>query len=124
MGFAALWFLTLMILRILGSRVGCASGSSATIPAESMISKGSYSVHTDETGEFIVMQADQNRVNRTRIVYFLSGLYVIAGCFVLGYSFLLLMRSLSSFYDSAEVRSIGYINCLFEMLYPNFCFHH
>ena len=53
---AAVWFLALIILRVLGHRVGCASGKPATIPAEPMGDK-SGSVNTNETGEFIVMQA-------------------------------------------------------------------
>lgn len=99
---AALWFIVLIILRILGTRVGCASGNAATIPAESMMSKGSYSVNTDETGEFIVMQADQNRVNRTRIVYFISGLYSLVSCGVIIYALFRLMTTLTSHYDAAE----------------------
>ena len=103
MTFAAIWFITLIVLRLLGSKAGCASGNAATIPAESMMAKGSYSVHTDETGEFIVMQADQNRVNRTRIVYLFAVLFTLGGCGVLVYGLLLLMRSLTSFHNSAEV---------------------
>ena len=101
--FAALWFIVLTVLRMLGKRVGCASGNAATIPAESMMSKGSYSVNTDETGEFIVMQADQNRVNRTRIVYFISGLFSIASCGVIIYALFRLMRTLTAHYEAAEV---------------------
>jgi hypothetical protein len=100
---AALWFILLLILRILGARVGCGSGNPAVIPAESMMSKGSYSVHTDETGEFIVMQADQNRVNRTRIVYFISGLYAVFACGFLIYGFAMIMNAFSAFHDYAEV---------------------
>lgn len=103
MGAAALWFFILLILRLLGPRAGCSSGNASTIPAESMMSKGSYSVHTDETGEFIVMQGDQNRVNRTRIVYFISGLYTACGCGFLAYGLIMMMNSLTSFYNSAEV---------------------
>lgn len=106
MGGAAAWLLILTILRLLGARVGCGSGNAATIPAESMMSKGSYSVHTDETGEFIVMQADQNRVNRTRIIYFLSGIYTVLACGILAWGCVMLMRSLTSFYDSAEVSNL------------------
>jgi len=99
MGTAILWFLILLIMRLLGNRVGCGSGDAATIPAESMaVSKGgSYSVHTDETGEFIVMQADQNRVNRTRIIYFISGLYTIAATGVLIFGFFKISGALSEF---------------------------
>ena len=103
MSLALLWFIILTILRVLGQRVGCASGNAATIPAESMMSKGSYSIHTDETGEFIVMQADQNRVNRTRIAYFLSGFYAVLGCGCLVFGLVKVMRSLTSFYDATEV---------------------
>ncbi len=104
---AAVWFIILIILRMLGSKAGCASGNAATIPAESMMSKGSYSVHTDETGEFIVMQADQNRVNRTRLTYFISGLFTLAGCGILLFAIIKIMRSFTSFHNSAEVGSMS-----------------
>lgn len=106
MTIAAIWFITLIVLRLLGRKAGCASGNAATIPAESMMAKGSYSVHTDETGEFIVMQADQNRVNRTRLAYLISVILTLGGCGVLVYGLLLLMRSLTSLHDSAEVSII------------------
>lgn len=67
------WFLILLILRLLGQRVGCANGKSATIPAEAMKEKGSINfgdAATEDSGEFIVMQADQNRINRIRIAFF------------------------------------------------------
>ncbi len=110
---AALWFITLIILRLLGPNAGCASGRAASIPAESMMSKGS-SVHTDETGEFIVMQADQNRVNRTRLVYFFTGVCALLSCAFLVGGFVRLMRSLTSFHDSAEVGnfSCDYATCI------------
>ena len=31
-----IWFFILLVLRLLGKRVGCANGQSATIPAEAM----------------------------------------------------------------------------------------
>ncbi len=106
MAIAFLWYTVMLVLRLLGQRVGCASGNPATIPAESMMSKGSYSVHTDETGEFIVMQADQNRVNRTRIFYFLSGLYALVGSGCLLFGIVSTMRTMTSLVNSAKVRRI------------------
>lgn len=103
MSIAALWFISLLILRILGHRVGCASGQSPTIPAEPMADKGKSSVNTDETGEFIVMQADQNRVNRTRIVFFVSVLYSLAACGVLMWSLFSIQSAGQDFYDYSEV---------------------
>jgi len=105
MTIAAVWIISLLILRILGHRVGCASGGPATIPAESMSVNQKGSVNTDETGEFIVMQADQNRVNRTRIVFFASVLYSLAACGVLLYSFFMAQGAFQDFYESAEVSS-------------------
>eukprot|EP00554_Chaetoceros_debilis_P000208 CAMPEP_0194081380 /NCGR_PEP_ID=MMETSP0149-20130528/7175_1 /TAXON_ID=122233 /ORGANISM="Chaetoceros debilis, Strain MM31A-1" /LENGTH=525 /DNA_ID=CAMNT_0038763289 /DNA_START=130 /DNA_END=1707 /DNA_ORIENTATION=+ len=98
---AAVWFVALIILRVLGHRVGCASGKPATIPAEPMGDK-SGSVNTNETGEFIVMQADQNRVNRTRIAFFIAVLYTLAACGVLIYSLVVTQNSTQEFYEYAE----------------------
>lgn len=103
MGAAAVWFLGLLILRILGHRVGCAAGRPATIPAEPMMDNGKESVNTDETGEFIVMQADQNRVNRTRIVFFISVLYAIAACGILIWSLVSVQKAFQEFYENVEV---------------------
>ena len=106
MGIAAVWFLSLIVLRLLGHRVGCASGRPAVIPAEPMAdTKGS--VRTDETGEFIVMQADQNRVNRTRIIFFLSVLYTLAGCGIFMWSMFKTQGSMQDFYEYAEVSRYG-----------------
>ncbi len=99
---AAAWFVGLIILRILGHRVGCASGRPAVIPAEPMGDKNG-SVNTEETGEFIVMQADQNRVNFTRIFFFVSVLYTLAAIGVLFYSLITTQSSTSEFYSYAEV---------------------
>jgi len=103
MGIAAVWFLSLIVLRILGHRVGCAAGRPAIIPAEPMGDNEKGSVKTDETGEFIVMQADQNRVNRTRIVFFMSVLYALAASGVLIWSFFKMQSSFQQFYEYAEV---------------------
>jgi hypothetical protein len=108
MTIAAVWIISLLILRILGHRVGCASGGPATIPAESMSVNQKGSVNTDETGEFIVMQADQNRVNRTRIVFFASVLYSLAACGVLLYSFFMAQGAFQDFYESAEELKDGF----------------
>jgi|AntRauTorckE5430_2_1112549.scaffolds.fasta_scaffold00276_11 uncharacterized membrane protein YqjE len=105
MSIAAVWFLSLIILRILGHRVGCAAGKPPVIPAEAMGNNNKGSVNTDETGEFIVMQDDQSRVNRTRIVFFMSVLYALAACGVLIWSFIKLKSSFQNFYDYAEVRT-------------------
>lgn len=106
MGIAAVWFLSLIVLRLLGHRVGCASGRPAVIPAEPMAdTKGS--VRTDETGEFIVMQADQNRVNRTRVIFFLSVLYTLAGCGIFMWSMFKTQSSMQDFYEYAEVSRFG-----------------
>eukprot|EP00979_Chaetoceros_neogracilis_P014300 scaffold4552_cov262-Chaetoceros_neogracile.AAC.10 len=102
MSIAAVWFLSLIILRILGHRVGCAAGKPPVIPAEAMGNNNKGSVNTDETGEFIVMQDDQSRVNRTRIVFFMSVLYALAACGVLIWSFIKLKSSFQNFYDYAE----------------------
>jgi len=108
MGIAAVWFLSLIVLRLLGHRVGCASGRPAVIPAEPMAdTKGS--VRTDETGEFIVMQADQNRVNRTRIIFFLSVLYTLAGCGIFMWSMFKTQGSMQDFYEYAEDIKDGFI---------------
>jgi hypothetical protein len=102
MGIAAVWYMGLLILRILGHRVGCAAGRPATIPAEPM-ENGKESVNTDETGEFIVMQADQNRVNRTRICFFIAVLYAIAASGILMWSLVSAQGALQDFYENVEV---------------------
>jgi len=109
MGIAVIWFLSLLILRILGHRVGCAAGRAPTIPAEPMMDNGKASVNTDETGEFIVMQADQNRVNRTRIMFFISVLYALASCAVLIWSIFAAQGSLQNMYENLEDVTDGFI---------------
>lgn len=98
---AATWFVGLIILRLLGHRAGCASGKPAVIPAEPMGDKNG-SVNTEETGEFIVMQSDQNRVNYTRIFFFVSVLYTLAASGVLFYSLVVTQSSTSEYYNYAE----------------------
>jgi len=105
MGIAAVWFLSLIILRILGHRVGCAAGRPPIIPAESMANNNKGSVNTDETGEFIVMQADQSRVNRTRIVFFMNVLYALVAGGVFIWSLVKLQSASQNFYEYAEVRT-------------------
>lgn len=100
---AALWFIILIILRLLGYRVGCASGAPATIPAEPMNDNQKGSVCTDETGEFIVMQADQNRVNRTRIVFFLSVISAVASSGFFVWNSFQTQKSFQNCYEYAEV---------------------
>lgn len=102
MGIAALWFIILIILRLLGYRVGCASGAPATIPAEPIVENQKDSVCTDETGEFIVMQGDQNRVNRTRILFFLSIILAVAASAVFLKSSFQVQKSLQNFYEYSE----------------------
>lgn len=109
MGIAAAWYLSLLVLRILGHRVGCAAGRAATIPAEPMMDNGKASVNTDETGEFIVMQGDQNRVNRTRVVFFISVLYSLAACGVLIWSLFIAQGALQDFFENAEDVKDGFI---------------
>jgi hypothetical protein len=109
MSIAGVWYVSLLILRILGHRVGCAAGRPATIPAEPMMDNGKESVNTDETGEFIVMQADQNRVNRTRIVFFLSVLYAFAASGVLLWSLFSIQGDLQQLYENAEELTNGFL---------------
>lgn len=106
MSIAALWFLILIVLRLLGHRVGCASGRPSTIPAESMRDKDGESLQTDETGEFIVMQVDQNRINRTRLIYFVTGVFAIATSGIGLFGIILTHKALGSMYDNFAVSSI------------------
>ena len=106
MSIAALWFLLLIILRLLGHRVGCASGRPATIPAESMRDKEGESLQTDETGEFIVMQVDQNRINRTRLIYFMSGVVAVVTSGIGLFGLIITQKSLGNIYDNLAVSSI------------------
>jgi len=108
MGIAAVWFLSLIILRILGHRVGCAAGRPPIIPAESMANNNKGSVNTDETGEFIVMQADQSRVNRTRIVFFMNVLYALVAGGVFIWSLVKLQSASQNFYEYAEEIKDGF----------------
>ena len=103
MSIAALWFLILIVLRLLGHRVGCASGRPSTIPAESMRDKDGESLQTDETGEFIVMQVDQNRINRTRLIYFVTGVCAIATSGIGLFGIILTQQALGSMYDNFAV---------------------
>lgn len=98
---AVIWFLSLLILRILGHRIGCAAGRPATIPAEPMNNK-SGSINTNETGEFIVMQADQNRVNRTRIVFFLSVMCALGACGAFLFGIIWTQGTLQDFYGNVD----------------------
>jgi len=107
MSIAALWFLILIVLRLLGHRVGCASGRPSTIPAESMRDKDGESLQTDETGEFIVMQVDQNRINRTRLIYFVTGVFAIATSGIGLFGIILTQQALGSMYDNfAEINTL------------------
>ena len=105
MAFAVVWILVLLILRLLSHRVGCASGRATTIPAEA-VNNDQYDFQKDDEsddGEYIVMQSDQNRINRTRIVFFISGfLAVVAGCISM-YGLLELQGSMQDVYDNAVV---------------------
>ena len=105
MSIAALWFVILIILRLLGHRVGCASGRPATIPAESMRDKDGESLHTDETGEFIVMQVDQNRINRTRLIYFVTGIFTIAASGIGIFGLVTTQKAVGKIYDNLAVSS-------------------
>lgn len=106
---AALWFITLIILRLMGYRVGCASGAPATIPAEPMAGNQKGSVCTDETGEFIVMQADQNRVNRTRIVFFFAVISAVASSGYFFWSCFDTQKSFQNFYEYTEDLKDGFV---------------
>lgn len=103
MVFAVVWILVLLVLRLLNHRVGCASGRATTIPAEA-VNNDQYDYQKDDEsddGEYIVMQSDQNRINRTRIVFFISGfLAVVAGCISI-YGLLEFQGSMQDVYDNA-----------------------
>lgn len=97
---AAVWFLTIIILKILGHRVGCASGRPTTIPAESMSNGKGQSIVSDETGEYIVMQHDQNRVNRTRIIFLFAVICTVVSCGLMGFFLFMFKNSSEEMYDS------------------------
>jgi hypothetical protein len=98
---AFVWFMVLVLLKCLGHRVGCASGRPVTIPAESMSPDEELKGANDDTGEFIVMQADQNRVNRTRLFYFFCGLVCLAATGLAGYGVYNVQKSITEVYDNS-----------------------
>jgi hypothetical protein len=86
----------------LGHKVGCASGRPTTIPAEP-ISKGKgESIVSDESEEYIVMQADQNRVNRTRIIFLLADLCTLVSCGLMGFFLFSFQSSSEDLHDSVS----------------------
>lgn len=96
---AAVWFFILICLRLLGHRVGCASGRPTTIPAEPMSEGKADSVATDESGEFVVMQDDQNRVNRTRVAFIFAVIGTLTSCGLLGFSLYMLQSPTIELYS-------------------------
>jgi len=103
------WFLLLAILRLLGQRVGCASGNSATIPAEAMRDKKSTfdDTATEGSGEFVVMQADQSRINRIRVTFFVCGACAVAMAGFFVYSAIGIQLSFNRLYKNfAEIHSL------------------
>lgn len=105
------WFLILLVLRLLGNRVGCANGQSATIPAEAMKDNGSNSFgeggNSEDSGEFIVMQADQNRINRIRIIFFICGLLAVLTAGMVIFSIVNVQVSFNDLYtNAANVQSL------------------
>lgn len=97
---AAVWFLVIIILRILGQKVGCASGRPTTIPAEPISNRKGQSIATDESEEYIVNQADQNRVNRTRIIFLLADLCTLISCGLMGFFLFSFQSSSEDLHDS------------------------
>lgn len=95
-----IWFFMLIVLRLLGKRVGCANGQSATIPAEAMKDNNYGDAATEDSGEFIVMQSDQNRINRIRIVFFVCGLCALVAAIFVVVSIVKVQVSFNEFYDN------------------------
>ena len=105
MVFAVVWIIVLLVLRLLGHRVGCASGRATTIPAEA-VNNDQYNFQKDDEsddGEYIVMQSDQNRINRTRIVFFLCGFLALCSGSASIYGLLNMQQSMQDIYDNAVV---------------------
>ena len=106
MAVAALWLIVLFALRLLGYRVGCASGQPPIIPAEKL-SIGAHMTFSDDkgnivdtnstestctvgqSGEYVVLESDRVMVRRTRLVYVLSGALLLISIGLLLYPWLL-----------------------------------
>jgi hypothetical protein len=100
--FAAVWFLTIIILRILGPRVGCASGRPITIPAEPISNNNDKSIASDTSEEYIVMESDQKRVNRTRIIFLFAVLSTLVSCGFMGFFLFMFQASSEDIYESVS----------------------
>jgi len=102
LAFTFVWFLVLLILRFLGARVGCASGRATTIPAETMNDFDKYGDETENSGEFVVMQGDQNRINRIRIMYFTTSILTLLSAGAVIFSVVQIQGSFNDLYGTSS----------------------